>query len=49
MSANEIYLKVKTFFTDTALPKVKAFTTALANQMTQAGKAVAGFCFQSAK
>lgn len=42
MSANEIYLKVKTLFTDTALPKIKTFTTAVMAQMSQAGKAVAG-------
>lgn len=42
MSANEIYLKVKTLFTDTALPKIKAFTANVARSMSRAGQAVAG-------
>ncbi len=41
MSGNEIYLKLKSYFEDTALPKVKALTSAIALQMTKAGQAVA--------
>ncbi len=42
MSGNEIYLKLKSYFEDTALPKVKAFTGAIGAQMQKAGNAIAG-------
>lgn len=42
MTANEIYLKVKTLFTDTALPRIRSFTAAIGKQMRSAGKAIAG-------
>lgn len=42
MTANEIYLRLKSLFVDTALPKIRKFVGAVGNQMSKAGKAVAG-------
>ncbi len=42
MTTNEIYLKLKSYFEDTALPKVKSFTGAIGAQMGKAGAAIAG-------
>lgn len=42
MTANEIYLKIKSVFKDAALPKIKSFTHSIGAQMANAGKAVAG-------
>lgn len=42
MTANEIYLRLKSIFTDTALPKIRKFVGAVGSQMSKAGQAVAG-------
>ena len=42
MSGNEIYLKIKSFFVDTATPRIKAFTASMAKQCSGAARAVAG-------
>ena len=42
MNANEILLRLKSVFTDTALPAVRSFVAAVGKQMKNAGTAIAG-------
>ena len=42
MNANEILLRLKSVFTDTALPAVRSFVGAVGRQMKNAGTAIAG-------